>query len=165
MDARQVYREIMSDAMAPTLPKGRPLVVDRYYYHNRPLSRWDVVVFCIAHENLKVLPERVEFSLKSGDRDRSVALRPSFIFCKRILGLPTEQLDINDSGVRVNGVSIDYPYDLKGKTDIKQMFRSSYGAIAVPSDAVFLISDNPEGVDSREFGPIPVDTIVGRVVA
>jgi signal peptidase I len=37
--------------------------------------------------------------------------------------------------------------------------------IAVPDSAVFLLGDNPaESLDSREYGPVPVEEIAGRVL-
>src|SRR3954471_17983438 len=40
-----------------------------------------------------------------------------------------------------------------------------FGPIRVPAGAVFLLGDQRFGsVDSRSFGPVPVDSIVGRVV-
>jgi signal peptidase I len=89
------------------------------------------------------------------------ALRPYYI--KRIVGLPGERLRIDRGTVFVDGKALDEPY-LAGEW----RGSSSLSETLVPAGHVFVLGDNrgPLGsIDSRRFGPIPIQHIAGRASA
>jgi signal peptidase I len=51
------------------------------------------------------------------------------------------------------------------QVDVSRIDGSYFGPVTVPPDAVFVLGDNrAESIDSRIYGPIRVDDLVGRVV-
>lgn len=80
---------------------------------------------------------------------------------KRVIGLPGETVEVRDGAVWVNGRRLDEPY-------LNGMVTTCYGHCApltLGPDEYFVLGDNrPNSRDSRAFGAIHLDQIVGRVV-
>jgi signal peptidase I len=80
-------------------------------------------------------------------------------FIKRIIALPGERVEGRDGAVFVDGLRLVEPY-LPTTTRT-----SDFAAVTVPEDAVWVMGDNRTGsADSRSFGAVEVDTVVGRAV-
>ncbi len=78
-------------------------------------------------------------------------------FIKRIIGRPGDDLEIRDSAVYVNGVALDEPYTKDGVT------RDTLGPITLGTNEYYVLGDNRgNSSDSRTFGPLPADKIVGK---
>lgn len=76
---------------------------------------------------------------------------------KRVIGLPREKLIIWAGQVYINGQLLQETY--------VNSIVEEYGMWHIPEDAVFVMGDNrPHSNDSRDFGPVPLDLIEGRVV-
>jgi signal peptidase I len=76
---------------------------------------------------------------------------------KRIVGLPGEQIEIRGNHVRVNGRQLDEPYLPKGTVTT-----ASCPAFFLGSREYFVLGDNrADSFDSRSYGPIPKDAIMG----
>ena len=74
---------------------------------------------------------------------------------KRIVGLPGDIIEADATGVRVNDRRLVEPY-VHGTTEIPRRL--------VPAGSVFVLGDNRENsADSRSFGPVPIESIYGRV--
>jgi len=122
-------------SMEPTLHGGERLVVSPLPYAVHPARRGDVVVFHPPHD-------------------------PGVAYVKRVVGLPGERVAIRGGAVVVDGVRLAEPYLRGGATPCR-------GACewAVPEGAVFVLGDHRgNSKDSRDFGPVPVDAVVGEVV-
>ncbi|MCL1951633.1 MAG: signal peptidase I [Oscillospiraceae bacterium] len=83
---------------------------------------------------------------------------------KRVIGTAGDLVDISEAGiVSVNGRTLDEPYVAEpslGACDTKFPFQ-------VPTGTVFVLGDNrAASMDSRDsqFGPVPREQIVGKVV-
>ncbi len=79
------------------------------------------------------------------------------IIIKRIIGMPGDTVSIRDNTVYVNGEEVeeDYAY---GET-------SNYEEITLDDDEYFILGDNrPISKDSRYFGPVKEDEIIGKVI-
>lgn len=76
---------------------------------------------------------------------------------KRVIAVGGQELEIKDNRVVIDGVPLDEPYlDESALMD-------DFGPVEVPVGSVFVMGDNrPRSQDSRRFGPIDVDSIVGR---
>jgi signal peptidase I len=76
---------------------------------------------------------------------------------KRVIAIGGQEIEIADNQVLIDGVRIDEPY-----LD-ESAFMPDFGPVEVPAGTVFVMGDNrPRSQDSRRFGPIDNDSIVGR---
>jgi signal peptidase I len=127
---------VEGESMHPTFESADYLIVDELTYHFRAPQRGDVIIFRYP-----------------GD--------PSIFYIKRIIGLPGETVHINHGIVTVaktNGtnVTLNEPYVVAEDATYTQ-------DTALASDQYFVMGDNrPQSSDSRVWGPLPRQNIVGR---
>jgi signal peptidase I len=80
------------------------------------------------------------------------------LLIKRVVGLPGERVTMSDGRVYIDGVALTEPY----------LSQSTFGngrTWLVPPLTVFVMGDNRGASrDSRVFGPISLDQIVGRAI-
>jgi signal peptidase I len=78
------------------------------------------------------------------------------LLIKRVIGLPGETIASQGGQVTVNGEPIEEPYVYNpGGRDIPEQ--------VVPPLHVFVMGDNRRfSNDSRNFGPVPIDDVIGR---
>jgi signal peptidase I len=130
--------------MVPELAVGDRVLVNKLSYRLHDVNRGDLVVF-----------ERPE-----GDQSQDVK-----DLIKRVVGLPGERIVIKDNAVWIDGVRLDEGY-LPPGTITKQGSRAQCideSPCVVPDDSIWVMGDNREhSFDSRYFGPIEENTIVGR---
>lgn len=138
---------IPSESMAPTLRTGDRVFVNKLSYRLHDVNRGDVVVF-----------ERPEELTDPRAKD----------LIKRVIGLPGETLQFrtDDCQVIVDGRMLQEPYLVPGactEAPGGAVDPDQDGTIVVPEDSVFVMGDNrSNSTDSRVFGAIEEDSIVGR---
>ena len=82
---------------------------------------------------------------------------PRSEFIKRVIALPGEIVEVREGGVWIDGVRLDEPYLEPGRG------MPDFGPEPVPVGHIFVMGDNRNSSqDSRVFGPVPIDDIVGR---
>lgn len=85
-------------------------------------------------------------------------------FIKRVIGIGDDVIEIRDGLVYVNDTALEEPYvyaDQPG--DPPQPTTASQDRWVVPADEFFLMGDHrANSADSRVFGPVPIENIVGR---
>lgn len=117
-------------SMEPNFQEGEWLLIDRISYHFFPPERGEVVVL---------------EDPGSGEK-----------FIKRIIGLPSEEIEIKEGKVFVDGRKLTEDW-------LKEAFTPSYLKIKIPEGEYFFLGDNRlHSVDSRAWGPLPSEVISGR---
>ena len=77
-------------------------------------------------------------------------------FVKRIIGMPGDTVEIRRGKVYVNGTPQEEPYVLEPS-------RSTMNSVTLGPEEYFVMGDNRlHSSDSREWGPVPLENIVGR---
>lgn len=154
---------IPSGSMEPTLKIGDRVLVEKLSYRFGEPSRGDVVVF--EKDLASVLePDASEDSRsvmqRIGDAFRGLFGFPtsgSQDFIKRVVAVEGDKIEGRDGEVFVNGEPIEEPYLAEG-TDT-----GDFAPTNVPEDMIFVMGDNRgNSDDSRNFGPVPADEVVGH---
>jgi signal peptidase I len=123
---------VRGSSMAPGIHDGDRIVVDHFAYLFQPVGRGDVVVL-------------------------KYPLDPSLDYIKRIIGLPGDEVVIENGSVWVNGKALSEPYVASADPLTRTHVR-------VQPAHYFVLGDNrPRSSDSREFGQVPMDYVRGRV--
>lgn len=82
-------------------------------------------------------------------------------FIKRLIALPGDSWEQRAGTVYINGQRLSEPYVKPGRADTQ-----SYPTRSIPEDRYFIMGDNrTQSCDSREFGSVPRDNLLGPVVA
>lgn len=127
---------ITENSMEPTLTNGQIYLMKRFSKNNRKLlKRKDIVVF-----------------------KEPVGKNKNFV--KRIIGLPGETVQILNTGVLlVNKETINTEFELysSGIEEIK------YEWILGPKEYVLLGDNREDSIDSRRFGAISEELLIGKV--
>ena len=85
-------------------------------------------------------------------------------FIKRIIAIEGDRIMVQNGDVTVNGTIIPEPYAQTPTSLIEGGFLSEGQEITVPPGHVFVMGDNrPRSSDSRVFGPVPTQDIIGKV--
>ena len=148
-------RRVDGPSMNPTLTHGQRVIVNKLRYlsfsSDGPVARLPFVDFG-DQERLYAFepPERgdvvVFHSLYEDDRD----------LVKRVIAVPGETVEIKRGVVFVDGVELDEPYIIGPE-------RGDMPPLPVPDGAYFVLGDNRQASnDSRSFGVVPIENIVGR---
>ncbi len=127
---------VSGSSMDPTFENGEYLIVDELSYRLDEPERGDVIIFRYPKDTTK-------------------------FFIKRIIGLPTETVIVNGKSVIIKnemnpeGLELDESY-LTHET-------YSNTRVVLDDDEYFVMGDNrPASSDSRIWGPLSRDLIVGR---
>lgn len=81
------------------------------------------------------------------------------VYIKRVVGLPGERIRIDRGRVYVDGAILREPY-------VRNLDDRSFPELTVPPGTVYVLGDNrANSEDSRVFGPVADDRLIGRAVA
>jgi signal peptidase I len=158
----QAFR-IPSASMEPQLLVGDRVVVSRIAYDLHPPRRGDIVVFdcppatgCADRADDGIAVRAVKTVAEA------LLLRQPEVeeFIKRVIALPGETVEAHDGHVFVDGVRLVEPYLPAGTTT------AEFAPVTIDDDHLWVMGDNRgNSADSRVFGQIEQDTIVGRAIA
>jgi signal peptidase I len=125
---------VRSSSMTPTLRAGDQILTEKLTPRWRHLARGDVIVF--------------------------VAPQTPSLMVKRVVALSGDRVGLADGRLVVNGRRVREPY-----VDLDSVDGVYFGPEVVAPWSVFVLGDDrADSVDSRTFGDVPVDRVVGRML-
>jgi signal peptidase I len=146
---------IPSESMLPTIEVNDRVMVNKLAYDWGVPERGDVVVFRDPRE-VEIEESIPEAVIRSVLEAVGIRTRGSDDLIKRVIGLPGETVEVKDNRVVVNGTPLEEPY-------LVDVFMPDEPAITIGEKEVFVMGDNRNAsFDSRRFGPIPLDDLVGQ---
>jgi len=152
---------IPSPSMVPTLEIGQRVLVNRVGTHFGTPGRGDVVVFkppAGADSHRCGIPNQ---PADGHPCSKPTAAKSESNFIKRVVGLPGDTLAVTDNRVLINGKRIEEPYIAEG-TSCDELCNLEK-PIKIPPGHFFMMGDNRgESDDSRDWGPVPEEWIIGR---
>lgn len=130
--------KIKGSSMFPNFIDAEYLLTDKLTYRFKEPQRGDVIVFrSPADENED--------------------------YIKRIIGLPGDEVSLNENHIYINGKYLDEPYLDSSVITQGSKFLAEGDKITVPSDQYFVLGDNrTASSDSRAWGFVPKKDINGR---
>lgn len=119
------------------------------------------------HDGEYILTDKISYRFRLPKRGEVIIFKapknPDIDYIKRIIGLPGETVKVEGGAVYVNGNKLVEPYIHDQTVILGNGFLSEGRNITVPQNEYFVMGDNrPHSSDSREFGPILKDSIIGR---
>jgi signal peptidase I len=158
--------QIPSGSMEPTLDIGQRILVNRFTYHFEDPQIGDVVVFHPPATKTRcgVTIKGEEPFMMGKPCPRPVDDESSSNYVKRLVAGPGDTLSIKEGHPVVNGVEKkDEPYiNPCGSAPVCELPKT----ITIPPDHYFMMGDNRgHSTDSRYWGPVPRDWIIGKAFA
>ena len=128
------FEQVIGPSMEDTLNAGDVTIVNKLVYKFRTIKRNEIV------------------SINQKDK----------IMVKRVIGLPGEHIEYKDNKLYVNG-SLVLENNISVET--KDFKLEDIGYETIPKDMYFVLGDNrTNSSDSREFGLVKKDEIIGKIV-
>ena len=158
---------VQGHSMRPTLEGGEYLMVNKLGYMRLDMQRlarlvpfWDVEEPERRHLPFAHPPERGDVIVF-----RAPAT-PEKDFVKRVVGLPGEKVEVRSGSIYVNGRLQVEPYlahaDLTQNMDC--IPKTEHTGCRLQEDQYFVLGDNRgSSNDSRDWGPVTLEDIVGKV--
>jgi signal peptidase I len=152
---------IPSESMVPTLEIGQRVLVDRVTKNFSDYDRGDILVFkppAGAESNSCGVQHAETSACPTATDDRS-----DTNFIKRVVGVGGDRVKVLGGAVYVNGRRQKEPY---ARLDDSCGICNLPDEITIPDGYYFMMGDNRgASADSREWGPIPKDWVIGQAFA
>ena len=141
-------------SMEPTLEEGQYLLANKLVYLRfNPSSLRSLLPFVDDGDDKDVFafhpPRQGEVIIFRFPRN------PSRDFVKRVIAIPGDTLEVKDNVLYVNGVKLE--------NAVVHTAQKKNIPPEVPPDSYFVLGDNRgRSSDSRDWGPVPSDLLIGR---
>jgi signal peptidase I len=131
--------KISSAAMEPAVEEGDRIIASLRHYAAYSPRRGDIVVFTFPKD-------------------------PSKDFIKRIIGLPGEEIEIQEGKVRINRQVFPYPWRTH-PVPVNVREQETFGPVIIPAGKYFVMGDNREhSYDSHSWGLVDASHIKGKAL-
>jgi len=125
-------------SMDPTFETGDYLIVDELTYHFRMPERGSILIFKYPKD-------------------------PRKSFIKRVIGLPSEKISILDGKITI--INVEYPEGFILNEPYVELEKKESLEYILGAGEYFVLGDNRlSSADSRIWGPVPANNIVGRPI-
>lgn len=133
---------VLGESMSPTFEDNNLVLVNKI----SDIQRFDIIVFDAPDANS--------------------------YYIKRVIGLPGDTVEVRDDILYIDGKAMEEPYlkeskeqsELFGKFTADFTLQELTGETHVPEGKIFVLGDNRiNSKDSRSFGFIPKESIIGEV--
>lgn len=146
-------------SMAPNLSDGERLLVNRSVY-----AHFDANRILNALPGVDLAGEAVVYPFHAPERGEIVVFHPpgrrDEPYIKRVIGLPGDRIAFAAGRVVVNGRPLDETYIDGAVTFCGD---GPHCVVEVPPDSLYVLGDNRRNSsDSRVFGPVSSDAIIGK---
>jgi signal peptidase I len=132
-------KEIKGSSMFPVFKDGQYVLVNKISYFKESPKRGEIIIF---------------HSPKNPNSD----------YIERIIAIPNDILEIKDLGLFLNNNPINEPYLLPGTETHPNIYLQKNQKIKIPKNKYFVMGDNrSHSVDSRDWGFVPKENILGKV--
>ncbi len=151
--------KIPSESMVPTLVKGQRVLVNRLGNNFTEPKVGNIYVFrppggC-AERRVRG-PARARHRMPAGQPGKDPDT-----YVKRLVGQGGDRLEVREGLLIRNGKPVDEPYAQTCSGEI-----CNIAEFTVPKGKFFMMGDNRgDSMDSRYWGPLPRDFIIGRAFA
>ena len=134
---------IPSESMVPTLERNDRVLVNKLSYRMHDVNRGDIIVF--------KAPEGTDPAVKD--------------LVKRVIALPGETVEARNGKIFIDGKELRETYLPEGTiTNCASFKEQCFPTGKIPEDQYWVMGDNrTSSKDSRFFGTIAKDEIIGRV--
>ena len=131
--------QVSGSSMYPTFKDKEYLLTDKVTYKRSLPSYGDVIVF-------------------------KAPINENVDFIKRVIALPGQEVMVKDGHVFINGLELVEPYLSSSVVTYAGEFLHEGEPYTVQQGEIMTFGDNREhSSDSRDWGPVPLGNIVGRV--
>jgi len=124
------------------------------------------------HDGEYILTDKITYRFSEPHRGDVIVFKsptnPDIDFIKRIIALPGEKLEIKNNKITIfnddhpKGFTLSEPYEILEPITGGPYIREGK-IVDVPADNYFAFGDNrSHSFDSREWGPLPKKSIVGK---
>lgn len=159
LSVRATFQNFKVDgtSMFPTLENNEFLIVNKLLYATVDMEKLAKFVPFIDPGD-----EPIRHVFHPPQRGDIIVLKrpnaPEMDLIKRVIGLPGDTIEVEDGRVIVNDQELTEPYIVAFGGGDKDKFR-------LPEGEYFVMGDNRgASSDSRSFGPVPEELIIGRAV-
>ena len=123
-------------------------------------------MYATLHDNDLLVASKISYKLHAPQRGDIIVFKPpdeaSRDFIKRIIALPGERVRITNGVIYINDQVLHEPY-LPEKWTYNNNWPASGQDQIMPPNEYFVMGDNRNhSSDSRTFGPIQLDSILGK---
>ena len=134
---------VANQSMQKTISIGDHILVKLAKYQTNEIKRGDIVIIKINMDNEKTFTRQ----------------------CKRIIGLPGDNIKILNDIVYINDTKLDESYVYLEPMDEKVLGITEYNKYNIPDNCFFYLGDNRHNsLDSRQYGPVKIENIMGKVI-
>lgn len=130
--------QVKGSSMDPSFIDAEYLLTDKITYRFREPKRGEVVIF-------------------------TAPMNQDYEYIKRIIALPGETIKIEGGNIFINGEKLEESYLPPQRATLTGGFLREGQSLIMPEGRYFVIGDNRNhSSDSREWGTVPLESIIGR---